>query len=51
MRTVPVYTPDADYIDRQLETELAAAHAQPVRRPDRTAPNTGSAQPGPPPAA
>jgi hypothetical protein len=45
MRTVPVYIPDPDYIDRQLDTELAA-HAQAERRPRQPAPNADSARPG-----
>ncbi|MEW1881023.1 hypothetical protein AB0O58_15135 [Rhodococcus sp. NPDC080181] len=26
MRLVPVYTPDPDYIDRQIDAELTAEH-------------------------
>ncbi|WP_256991233.1 hypothetical protein [Rhodococcus sp. 06-235-1A] len=26
MRLVPAYTPDPDYIDRQIDAELAAEH-------------------------
>jgi hypothetical protein len=26
MRLVPAYTPDADYIDRQIDAELTAEH-------------------------
>ena len=28
MRLVPAYTPDHDYIDRQIDAELAAEHDQ-----------------------
>lgn len=28
MRLVPAYTPDPDYIDRQIDAELAAEHDQ-----------------------
>ena len=30
MRLVPTYTPDPDYIDRQLDVELAAEHPDPL---------------------
>lgn len=51
MRTVPVYNPDPDYIDRQLETELSATHTQAEHHSRQPTPNANSARPGPLPAA
>lgn len=51
MRLVPTYTPDPDYIDRQLDAEIAALTADTQPRTDRHRVDVRSPGPGPTPAA
>lgn len=50
MRLVPTYTPDPDYIDRQLDADIAALTAATRHRTDghtadMRSPRTGPTQP------
>ena len=36
MRLVPAYTPDPDYIDRQIDAELAAEHDRTQSSPEQS---------------
>ncbi len=49
MRLVPTYTPDPDYIDRQLDAEIAALTADTEPRTDRHRVDVRSPRPGPTP--
>lgn len=52
MRLVPAYTPDPDYIDRQLDADIAATRTAAEHRIGRRTADIRSPQPGPiPPAA
>lgn len=49
MRLVPTYTPDPDYIDRQLDAEIAATRSETRHRTDRHPADVRSPRPGPTP--
>lgn len=50
MRLVPTYTPDPDYIDRQLDAEIAALTADTGHHTDRHPADVRSPRPGSTPA-
>lgn len=46
MRLVPAYTPDPDYIDRQLDADIAATRTAAEHRTDRRTADVRSTRPG-----